>query len=44
MGLLLICIIYTSGDAEVHMKGADKVFRVTRGQRMARGCLAKIEF
>ena len=37
-------LFYTSGDAEVHMKGANKVFRVTRGQRSVRGCLAKIEF
>ena len=35
---------YTSGDAEVRMKGLNKVFRVTRGQRSVRGCLAKIEF
>jgi len=39
-----IDLFYTSGDAEVRMKGADKVFRVTRGQRIVRGCLAKIEF
>jgi len=37
-------LFYTSGDAEVHMKGADKVFRVTRGQRIVRGCLARIDF
>ncbi|HBY01668.1 MAG TPA: hypothetical protein DEG92_03865, partial [Rikenellaceae bacterium] len=37
-------LFFTSGDAEVRMKGQDKVFRVTRGQRVVRGCLAKIEF
>src|SRR3990172_8197266 len=37
-------LFYTSGDAEVHMKGSDKAFRVTRGQHVVRGCLAKIEF
>ncbi len=37
-------LFYTSGDAEVRMKGVDKAFRVTRGQRVVRGCLAKIEF
>lgn len=39
-----IDLFYTSGDAEVRMKGSDKAFRVTRGQRIVRGCLAKIEF
>lgn len=39
-----IDLFFTSGDAEVRMKGLDKVFRVTRGQRIVRGCLAKIEF
>ena len=39
-----IDLFYTSGDAEVRMKGLDKIFRVTRGQRLVRGCLAKIEF
>lgn len=39
-----IDLFFTSGDAEVRMQGADKVFRVTRGQRIVRGCLAKIEF
>ena len=39
-----IDLFFTSGDAEVRMKGPDKVFRVTRGQRIVRGCLAKIEF
>ena len=37
-------LFYTSGDAEVRMKGSNKAFRVTRGQRIVRGCLAKIEF
>ncbi|TSC63746.1 MAG: hypothetical protein G01um1014106_403 [Parcubacteria group bacterium Gr01-1014_106] len=37
-------LFYTSGDAEVRMQGSDKTFRVTRGQRIVRGCLAKIEF
>ncbi len=40
----LIDLFFTSGDAEVRMKGSDKIFRVTRGQRIVRGCLAKIEF
>ena len=39
-----IDLFYTTGDAEIRMKGSDKEFRVTRGQRIARGCLAKIEF
>jgi len=39
-----IDLYYTSGDAEVRMKGSDKVFRVSRGQGVVRGCLAKIEF
>lgn len=39
-----INLFYTSGDAEVRMKGSGKVFRVTRGQHIVRGCLAKIEF
>ena len=39
-----IDLFFTSGDAEVRMQGPDKVFRVTRGQRIVRGCLAKIEF
>ena len=37
-------LFYISGDAEVRMNGSNKVFRVTRGQRSVRGCLAKIEF
>lgn len=39
-----IDLFFTSGDAEVRMQGFDKKFRVTRGQRIVRGCLAKIEF
>lgn len=39
-----IDLFFTSGDAEVRMKGQNKVFRVARGQRIMRGCLAKIEF
>jgi excisionase family DNA binding protein len=39
-----ISLFFTSGDAEVRLQGSDKVFRVTRGQRSLRGCLAKIEF
>lgn len=39
-----IDLFFTSGDAEVRMQGSDKTFRVTRGQRIVRGCLAKIEF
>lgn len=39
-----INLFYTSGDAEIRMKGDGKVFRVTRGPHLVRGCLAKIEF
>jgi len=39
-----IDLYYTSGDAEVRMKGSNKVFDVIRGQQILRGCLAKIEF
>ncbi|MDO8516171.1 MAG: helix-turn-helix domain-containing protein [bacterium] len=39
-----INLYFTSGDAEVRMQGASKIFRVTRGERSVRGCLAKIEF
>lgn len=39
-----IDLFYTSGDAEVRMRGLNKTFRVTRGQHIVRGCLAKIEF
>ena len=39
-----IDLFFTSGDAEVRMKDSNKEFHVTRGQRIVRGCLAKIEF
>lgn len=39
-----IDLFFTSGDAEVRMRGSDKEFRVTRGEHSLRGCLAKIEF
>ena len=39
-----IGLYFTSGDAEVRMKGSNKEFRVMRGQRIVRGCLAEIEF
>ena len=40
-----ISLYFTSGDAEVRMKnGQNKIFQVTRGQNIVRGCLAKIEF
>jgi excisionase family DNA binding protein len=39
-----IDLFYQSGDAEVRMNKSNKIFRVTRGQRIVRGCLAKIEF
>ena len=39
-----IDLFYTSGDAEVRMKGSNKIFHVTRGQHTLRGCLVKIEF
>ncbi|MEK7624217.1 MAG: helix-turn-helix domain-containing protein [Patescibacteria group bacterium] len=39
-----INLFYTSGDAEVRMQGANKIFRVTRGPNVVRGCLVKIEF
>jgi len=39
-----IDLFFTSGDAEVRLQGSDKMFRVTRGQNIVRGCLAKIEF
>ena len=31
-------------NTEVRMKDSNKVFGVTRGQHIVRGCLAKIEF
>lgn len=39
-----IDLFFISGDAEVRMQGPDKVFHVARGQRMVRGCLAKVTF
>ena len=36
-------LFYTSGDAEIRMRGRDKAFRVIRGQRVVRGCLAKMD-
>ena len=39
-----IGLFFTSGDAEVHLKGDDKSFRVTRGPNAVRGCMAKINF
>src|SRR3989339_1927792 len=39
-----IDLFYTSGDAEVRIKGSNKEFKVTRGQNLVRGCLAKINF
>jgi len=39
-----IDLFFTSGDAEVRIQGTNKQFHVTRGQRIVRGCLAKIKF
>ena len=39
-----IDLFFTSGDAEVYLKGAKKLFRVTRGSNVVRGCMAKINF
>jgi hypothetical protein len=39
-----IDLFFTSGDAEVHLRGDDKTFRVTRDPNMVRGCMAKINF
>ena len=39
-----IDLFFTSGDAEVHLKGDNKSFRVTRGPNVVRGCMAKINF
>src|SRR3989338_1766191 len=39
-----IDLFFTSGDAEVHLKGNNKSFRVTRGPNVVRGCMAKINF
>jgi excisionase family DNA binding protein len=37
-------LFFVSGDAEVHLRGNDKIFRVTRGLNVVRGCMAKIDF
>jgi len=39
-----IDLFYTTGDAETRIQGKERSFRVTRGQDVVRGCLAKIEF
>ena len=39
-----IDLFFTSGDAEVYLKGDNKSFRVTRGPNIVRGCMAKINF
>jgi len=39
-----IDLFFTSGDAEVNLKGDDKSFQVTRGPNVFRGCMAKINF
>ena len=39
-----INLFFTSGDAEVRIQSPNKIFRVTRGECVVRGCLAKIEF
>lgn len=39
-----IDLFFASGDAEVRLQGTHKVFKVTRGEYVLRGCLAKIEF
>lgn len=39
-----INLFFATGDAEVNMKGENKVFRVTRGPHIFHGCIAKIEF
>lgn len=39
-----IDLFFTSGDAEIYLKGANKSFRVTRGSDVVRGCMAKINF
>ncbi|MBI2640188.1 MAG: MerR family transcriptional regulator [Candidatus Sungbacteria bacterium] len=39
-----IGLFFISGDAEIHLKGDDKTFRVTRGPNVVRGCMAKINF
>lgn len=39
-----IDLFFTSGDAEIHLNGDNKSFRVTRGPSIVRGCMAKINF
>ena len=39
-----IDLFFTSGDAEIHLNGNNKPFRVTRGPNVVRGCMAKINF
>ena len=39
-----LSLFFTSGDAELRMKDPNKAFHVTRGERVVRGCLAKMEF
>lgn len=39
-----IDLFFTSGDAEVHIKGVNKSFQVVRGSDVVRGCMAKINF
>lgn len=39
-----IDLFFASGDAEVRLRGANKLFRVTRGPNEMRGCMAKINF
>jgi len=39
-----IDLFFTSGDAEVHLKGDNISFRVTRVSNIVRGCMAKINF
>ena len=39
-----IDLFFTSGDAEVHLKGENKLFRVALGPNVVRGCMAKINF
>ncbi|PIY97145.1 MAG: hypothetical protein COY66_01050 [Candidatus Kerfeldbacteria bacterium CG_4_10_14_0_8_um_filter_42_10] len=39
-----INLLFMSGDAEVRIQDPQKIFKVTRGTSMIRGCLVKIEF
>lgn len=39
-----IDLFFQTGDAEVRIQSPDRQFRVTRGQSIIRGCLAKIKF